>query len=332
MNMLGIFERGLQRDRARRVEVGEPLSGSLDAIWQDESRRRLVACRKKSVQGVPAEGDVPAAFVLGAKDSEMILIASLLHAAEAHVGVATRRGKRVYPGNAYRADPPAAPLLAGVTVYAVECGWAGEGANVVHIDHHRPGDAGYGRPPREYFSAASIGQVLAVLERDLTDAGRASDWRVLQQRFGAEARLVAAADHCLGAAYRGACPGVDPQELMAWCVRGRAVFEHRAETEVEADVQAACHVIRERAVDGLADLRTLPGGTVPEAPQAACRCGIAVLTRVVDREGREKIGLLGATAAQVERFLAGRLVPGLAGCYGDPARGFAGGYVVPGKT
>jgi hypothetical protein len=30
--------------------------------------------------------------------------------------------------------------------------------------------------------------------------------------------LAAAADHCLAAAYRGECPGVDPDALMRWRV------------------------------------------------------------------------------------------------------------------
>ena len=37
----------------------------------------------------------------------------------------------------------------------------------------------------------------------------------------------AAADHCLGAAYQGLCPGVDPDELMQWRVESRAKFQDR---------------------------------------------------------------------------------------------------------
>src|SRR5690606_24433639 len=37
----------------------------------------------------------------------------------------------------------------------------------------------------------------------------------------------AAADHCLGAAYRGECPGVDPDALMHWRVAQRATFQGR---------------------------------------------------------------------------------------------------------
>src|SRR5690606_25622302 len=36
---------------------------------------------------------------------------------------------------------------------------------VVVIDHHRPGDPGYGRPPEEFLAASSIGQVITELAR-----------------------------------------------------------------------------------------------------------------------------------------------------------------------
>src|SRR5690606_4175915 len=117
-------------------------------------------------------------------------------------------GQRVYPGNAYRCPVPEVPE--GSTVYAVECvgelpeGW-------IRIDHHRPGDPGYGKPPEEFLPASSIGQVLIELDR-LGVADRIPSKDIL------EAIRAAAADHCLAAAYRGECPGVDPDALMRWRV------------------------------------------------------------------------------------------------------------------
>lgn len=263
-------------------------------------------------------------FVLGAKDPEMRAIHRLLDAFGLAILPATHAGKRVYPGNAYVADPPSVASFANV--YAVECGWPSAGANVRHIDHHHPGDVGYGKPPAEYFAAASIGQVFALLTTWLeADADAAGLARLAA--FSAEAHLVAAADHCLGAALRGECPGVDGEAVYAWCIAGRAKFQRRSVADVAAEVEASIATIRQLARDGLADLRNLPDGTVADAPFAACRAGIAVLSRVVDRDGRTKIGLLGATPAQVRAFLAGTLVPGLRDSYGDPARGFAGGYL-----
>lgn len=274
----------------------------------------------------PAAGVARTIFVLGAKDPEMKLIREVLGFLAFDWVPATHAGKRVYPGNAYAADAPPLAWPAFRTVYAVECGWPDEAANVAHIDHHHPGDPGYGKPPAEYFSAASIGQIFALAGRVLPAHDRQADLAALHARYDHLAHLAAAADHCLGAAYRGQCPGVDPDELTRWIIERRAAFLRISPQALRARVEASCARIRTLAADGLADLRGEPGGTLPEAPHAACIAGIAVLTEVVDRDGRHKVGLLGASAEQVTRFLAGELVPGLTGFYGDPARGFAGGY------
>lgn len=102
-------------------------------------------------------------WILGAPDPEMKLIEQLLRSCgETIVYAADEDGRRVHPGNAYRCPVPEVPE--GSTVYAVECidklpeGW-------VRIDHHRPGDPGYGRPPGEFLTASSIGQVIAELAK-----------------------------------------------------------------------------------------------------------------------------------------------------------------------
>lgn len=266
-------------------------------------------------------------FILGAQDPEMKLIEEILASLSLDVLKATRDGKRVYPGNAYKADAPNLDTDNAATPYAVECGWLGEPAGVVHLDHHRPGDPGYGKPAARYFSASSVGQVFDVVARRLIRTGRPGDLDQLVRDHGHVAHLTAAADHCLGAACRGECRDVDAEELMGWCVRQRAAFLKRPAADILAELQHSRAVIRELAVDGLADLRGLPGGTLPGAPEVACREGIAVLSQVTDRERRQKVGLLGATPEQVRSFLSGQLVPDLVDRYRDPARGFAGGYI-----
>src|SRR5690606_38968626 len=85
------------------------------------------------------------------------------------------RGERVHAGNAYadrctwyspeQPDPTAPGDVAGedYTLYCVEC--APTARDRVQIDHHRPGDPGYGRPPAEFLPASSLGQVIAELAR-----------------------------------------------------------------------------------------------------------------------------------------------------------------------
>lgn len=180
-------------------------------------------------------------WALGAPDPEMEMIEKLLReCGESVVYAVASDGSRVTPGTAYRCLVPEVPD--GATVYAVECidvlpaGW-------VRIDHHRPGDPGYGRPPEEFLPASSVGQVIAELarlgrlphpwQRGYLSAGTPGRWVLWGYRGEwtvAEAApehprhhrathiphdivLTAAADHCLSAAYRGECPGVYPDAL-----------------------------------------------------------------------------------------------------------------------
>lgn len=68
------------------------------------------------------------------------------------------------------------------------------------IDHHRPGDPGYDCTETDYLNGSSLGQVLRLLKISPT----------LEQKY------IAAADHCLVAAYRGKCPGIDPHKMLAF--------------------------------------------------------------------------------------------------------------------
>src|SRR5690606_21920356 len=92
-------------------------------------------------------------WVLGAPDPEMQLIEGLLAEAGEQVAHALdATGQRVHPGAAYRATALTAPVPEGAAVYAVECGGPAIPAGAVAIDHHRPGDPGYGRQSEEHTS------------------------------------------------------------------------------------------------------------------------------------------------------------------------------------
>src|SRR5690606_35849929 len=138
-------------------------------------------------------------WILGAPDPEMQAIETLLRECGEHVAYALdERGERVHAGNAYQAARP--PVSDGQydVVYAVECGgdWFGalnvwspyddDGGPVltgcIRIDHHRPGDPGYGRPPSEFFAASSLGQVCAVLGLAILYSHRDDACRVLSDQ------------------------------------------------------------------------------------------------------------------------------------------------------
>jgi hypothetical protein len=189
------------------------------------------------------------------------------------------------------------------------------------VDHHRPGDSGYGKPPAEYWRSSSLGQVIDRLHQLNVETLDVMALSVPDHK------LICAADHCLAHAYRGECPGVDPDDLMRWRVASRAKFQCRSEEEILADIESAREILKTSVGDSsYADLRDQH---IPELPEAAAREGIAYVSSVTDRDGRQKIVLGAAEPDLVSQFLAGDLPCSslLVDIYGDPARGFAGGHV-----
>lgn len=361
-------------------------------------------------------------WILGASDPEMEAIERLLTDAGESTMYATADGRRVHPGHAYGGW--SMPEAWGRAVYLVECDPIRDGhlrrgpgldpdnrerdaddqrpSLVRIIDHHRPGDPGYGRPPAEFLPASSIGQVIAELARAgrippswrrLTAQVSGSHWadpgRIDQRRahvrhldadgipswswrrdyyvelhadsgwrgspespdgrrpatswradcptatwacVPTDLVLTAAADHCLAAAYRGECPGVDPDELMRWRAESRAAFQDRPVKEVLADIAAAqeqLHSAEQLALFDQVEARDMRRDEpVPELPEAAMRMGVAyVAGPITGPDGRRKITCSGRPE-HVRAFLdSWAPAQGLVDTYGDPARGFAGGYL-----
>ena len=89
-----------------------------------------------------------------------------------------------------------------------------------YINHHRPEDVGYGLPPEQYWSASSLGQVINTLRcppRGLQIVSKNNlDVNVVIQPRLWLLEHIAAADHCLRAAYKGQCPGILPVSLRMW--------------------------------------------------------------------------------------------------------------------
>jgi hypothetical protein len=167
-----------------------------------------------------------------------------------------------------------------------------------------------------------------------------------------EVLLVAAADHCLAAAYRDQCPGVDPGKLMLWRAASRAKFQGRTVEEVIRDIEEAISTIKAapRITLGrplgcepgncehwdtqkpkcycdqvVIDLR---GIYVPELAEAQARFGVSVIfDGIPDWDGRKKLNCMGTPDACLAFFA----VLDLLGCdpdscYGDPNRGIVWAY------
>lgn len=273
-------------------------------------------------------------FVLGAGDPEMNAIAQGLTNLNANFGFAAIEGTRVNAGQAYKANSVLLPSgsvsyqaqhLAGYDVVLVECGFPQDfwGARyVIRVDHHNPGDPGYGRPPAEFLQASSIGQVIDHME---------NTWSVINAAtaFGGMefVRLVAAGDHCPGHAYQGKCPGVTRDALMAFRAANQAAFQKLSPEQLEAQVRSACAILESlpRFVMAGVEVADATATEVKSLNEASLILNIPVQYRFADK-GRIKVGLLAGEFTEVVREWMSAQAGKLVDIYGDPARGYAGGY------
>ncbi len=275
-------------------------------------------------------------WILGASDPEMEMIEGLLRERGESFTYATIAGRRVRPAEAYKADGISVP--SAFQIVLVECRPALHENNLVVVDHHHRGDPGYGVSPENYKQGSSLGQVLALLGEEWTE----------------ERRLCAAADHCLAAAYRGECPGVDPDKLMTWRAESRAKFQKTSTAAILAAVEETRAALRVAPRIAVQEFRTcdthavIPtayecwGGydcrpeilvadmrretSFPELPEAAAREGVGYMSGpLVGPDGRRKFTCAGRWH-EVRAWMAWARENGLVDIYGDPDRGFAGAY------
>src|SRR5690554_5203458 len=152
-----------------------------------------------------------------------------------------------------------------------------------------------------YYHVPSIGWMF-VAARGSHELGGSVDAIVIPDHIV----FCAAADHCLAAAYRGECPGVDPDALMRWRAASRAAFQRRAVEDVLADVERARAALRKAPVVSLAEgiqARDLRGPAIPELPEAAAREGECFLASLTERDGRVKVVCQAGTPEQIDAFM-----------------------------
>jgi hypothetical protein len=247
-------------------------------------------------------------FILGADDPEMREIRNVLTQAGEQFVFARERGARVRSGNAYHADGTSDPLPKGAEVIFVECSVLGLTPSLT-IDHHRPGDPGYDCEPEDYLHGSSLGQTLLYLKMMPT----------LTQR------VICAADHCPSQAYLGRCPGVLPEELAKWRRESKAAVKGVTPEVLEELIQEQRQrlMAAERIDVAGTPVAWLPDAT-DEAPEASARYDIPFMYRSVQKDGRTKVGILGAPPAAIAVWMD---ECGLFDVYGNPSRGYAGGYL-----
>lgn len=293
---------------------------------------------------------------LGAPDPEMELIEELL--IRCGIGVVhakNSKGARVRAEEAYNASF----CETDIDIF-VECGPAHD----ERADHHQPGDFGFLLGPNDFMAASSVGQVIAWLAKQCllpqrwvrnqkhgtdiagsflernprSDSSLFSGWEVVQ----ADSRIIipevfvltAAGDHCPAAAYAGACHGVSPESLRAYRRWTRAKATNSTEAAVEngwkkgAEAITAAPIIK---IDGhpVLDLRDVHVPHMNEVLAQTGKVGLYALNA-----GREqKVGIVGGGEGSipgVEPIVAfmdqAPQALGLERMYGNPTRGYAGGF------
>ena len=267
--------------------------------------------------------------VLGAADPEMVCIENALRILNVPFCFAVVDGVRVHGGNAYS---PAVTVNQGIREDAlfVECAVAGcKRINVA--DHHRPGDYGYGRDPSEFWEASSIGQVHRFLT-EWSAAHPSLGWttEVLDAAFGENRYVVAASDHCPGAAFAGKCPGVSYEALFTFRATNSAAFNGMTPDEWAAQVVVA-----------IAALQAAPRVETPHGFYVVIEERINLLNHAqligsvpmqyrmdgTDRDPRTKVGLMVGDNPALVRHWMESMQGQLVDIYGDPMRGYAGGYL-----
>lgn len=258
----------------------------------------------------------PYFFILGAGDPEMNEIERILIEKNIGYGYAsTTNGRRVYGCNAYPCDDVIVKTEPGfipvndVTLVFVECSVLGLRPDDI-IDHHRPGDPGYGYAPEHFMKGSSLGQFLTMLGIEPTQ----------------EQRIICAADHCLNHAYRGACPGIDPKDLAAWRLRSRAAFQNVDAEDLMVRIEEA----RDRLLDsprfdiGGVEVAWVEDFDHSELAEASARYGIPLMYRCTEKDGRQKAAIVSAPVETIETWMRECQLNDV---YGDPTRGYAGGYL-----
>jgi len=251
-------------------------------------------------------------FLLGKNDNEMRMCVEALSGLE-YEYARDETGKRVKSSTAYRC------VNKGKYV-CIECG--GPDVECVRrIDHHNPGDPGYDGGPEKFFESSSIGQLIEML----TGMGHKFD-----DEYMYRARLVAAADHCLMAAYKGLCPGVDPGELKEFRMRMRLESSGGkrnrqmimfSRTETRTEIYAAPTILI-----GDEEVKDMRDKNYPEIQEVSAQLGTPILCAFSDRRRGEMKTALSNAKKETIKFWLKENPLNLDSVYGMPERGLAGGY------
>lgn len=264
-------------------------------------------------------------FLLGAQDAEMDEIEEILKRHKLDYLHAMAGGTRVHAGNAYQADP--IQIAKNAVIVLVEC--EPRDLHVFsgilrRIDHHNPGDPGYGFPPEHYWKASSIGQLYTYLKK--------------KQKPSRKHLIIAARDHCRFKVRQ--CPGVSLKDVSNYGRHIIAIELGVRRKVLDENIQLMQRVIKRShsifiGEQAVVDMRRAPEvGDVYSLGYLSLYEALADLEQAALVQTRNKgdnavkITLMGASDPSTIKYFKDVWAPseGLINIYGCEARGYAGGY------
>lgn len=260
-------------------------------------------------------------FVLGAVDHECNAIEKLLQEQGQDFCYALdNNGVRVASHSAYKTVITDKPKMfkEDRILVRVECNgklFEETKNSIIVIDHHNPGDPGFNKEPKHFFEASSIGQVCKLL-----GVGAKEDFL-----------YIAAADHCLTAAYQGECPNIDPMLLIKHRCQVKSEYQQTTPEKVFEIISETIGKVKKAKrinINGVECADFTYFESPPEAPEASSILGLPLLySNYISSIQKYKFGIISAKPETIQYWMditAKNL--GLKDIYGDPARGYAGGY------
>jgi hypothetical protein len=239
--------------------------------------------------------------------------------------------------------------------------WAiGDLCGPIIIDHHNPNDRGYSYPAVDFLYGSSIGQFIRFLaELDAlpemyfpsadikeletipvgtflyrkigTKYNGVSEWFIRSydgwRKISKDILVIAAADHCLNDAYQGKCPGISKLEVLGFRVKTKAAFKKVSILKIEEDIEKAVLKLANAKYlqygDEIIPVKDLRGEEIPELPEAAAYYNMPFVANI----GKKVV--LQCAPYEIVEFFIETWGPenGLKNIYGNPNRGFAGGFL-----
>lgn len=278
-------------------------------------------------------------FILGALDPEMIMIEKLLseHSIPFEVAQVYKDSKlkRANHAECYRSkmsDGIAYPKPQRHDVW-IECEPVGGKKAITavggrFIDHHYPGDLGYGMSAQQHADASSIAQLCKLLEIPMTD----------------EILLASAIDHGLAAAYRNEIPGIFADDVYRRQVDLMISDFKKTREHIDGEIVGERLIIRNGNLPRLTfsaygeeyevvDYREKVLHDSFEylcVREAALLEGVALLIsrtyRVLQYVRPGEMFVAHVPPPVIRAFMEGKIHPHLEERFGVPQRSFAGGY------